>query len=206
MRNGQHLIYVTVLVAIVIGCAAPIRKPLKEIVEVPEEIVEEYLRSSREYENKGDLVAALRQYKLAMTVDSSNHEAIKGRSRVEIRLRSLANKHYEAGRKLHKEGKYGLARQQFLIALRLWPDYQEAIDMLISRKRTQIKRYVVHTAKPGESLAGLAKMYYGDHRKFHIIAEYNNLTDATLIYSGQKIKVPEVEGMEFLVGKTDVEK
>jgi tetratricopeptide (TPR) repeat protein len=47
-------------------------------------------------------------------------------------------------------------------------------------------------------------MYYGDHHKFPIIANYNNLTDATRIYSGQKIKVPEVEGVGFLVGKKDI--
>ncbi len=201
MRKSLHLIYVIVLVATAIGCAAPVRKPLKKIVEVPEGIVKEYLQSSREYEDKGDLVAALKQYELAMTVDPSNQKAIKGCNRVEKKLQSLAKKHYEAGRKFHKEGKYGLARHQLLIALRLWPDYQEAINMLISRKRIQIKRYVVHTIRPGESLAELAKMYYGDQHKFPIIANYNNLTDATRIYNGQKIKVPEVEGMEFLVGK-----
>ncbi len=201
MRKSLHLIYVIVLVATAIGCAAPARKPLKKIVEVPEGIVKEYLQSSREYEDKGDLVAALKQYKLAMTVAPSNQEAIKGCNRVKKKLRSLAKKHYKAGRKFHKEGKYGLARHQFLIALRLWPDYQEVINTLISRKRIQIKRYVVHTIRPGESLAELAKMYYGDQHKFSIIANYNNMTDATRIYSGQKIKVPEVEGVEFLVGK-----
>jgi tetratricopeptide (TPR) repeat protein len=201
MRKSLHLIYVIVLVATAIGCAAPVRKPLKKIVEVPEGIVKEYLQSGREYEDKGDLVAALKQYKLAMTVAPSNQEAIKGGNRVKKKLRSLAKKHYKAGRKFHKEGKYELARHQFLIALRLWPDYQEAIKTLISRKRIQIKRYVVHTIRPGETLAELAKMYYGDQHKFSIIANYNNMTDATRIYSGQKIKVPEVEGVEFLVGK-----
>jgi tetratricopeptide (TPR) repeat protein len=204
MRKSQHLIYVIVLVATAIGCAAPVRKPLKKLVEVPEGIVKEYLLSSQEYEDKGDLVAALNQYKLAMTVDPSNQEAIKGCNRVEKKLRSLAKKHYKVGRKFHKEGKYGLARHQFLIALRLWPDYQEAINTIISRKRIQIKRYIVHTIRPGESLAELARMYYGDQHKFPIIANYNNLTDATRIYSGQKIKVPEVEGLEFFVGKKDI--
>ena len=91
------------------------------------------------------------------------------------------------------------------MALRLRPDYPEVVNMLTSRKRIKIKRYVVHTIKPGESLSKVAGMYYGDHQKFPIIAKYNNLTDATRVHEGQKIKVPEIEGLEFLVGRKSVE-
>jgi tetratricopeptide (TPR) repeat protein len=44
-------------------------------------------------------------------------------------------------------------------------------------------------------------IYYGDYRKFPIIAEYNNIADATLTHVGQKIRVPEIEGTPFLTEK-----
>jgi len=219
MRKSQLLIYI-VLVISVIGCAQPIKKPPEKIVEVPEEkppekivIVEapeekffkECLQKGRMYEDKGDMVAALKQYKIAMTVDPRNQEAIENRSRVELELRNLAEEHYKVGLKFHKQGKYGLARHEFLITLRLWPDYPEVVELLTSRKRLKIKRYIVHTIKPGESLSTVAKIYYGDYHKFPIIAKYNSIIDATSIKIGQKIKVPEIEGIEFLVGKEAIE-
>ena len=200
-RKGQFFISLIVVTS-VISCAPMVKKPPEKIVELPEKrFGRNYFRKAREHEDKGDLVVALKHYKLAITVDPQNHEALEGKKRLEISLRNLAEGHYEEGLKFHREGKYGLARHQFLIALRLWPDYPEVIKMLTSRKRIQIKRYIVHTIKAGESLSKVAKIYYGDFRKFPIIAKYNNLTDATRIKAGQKIKIPEIEGTDFLVGK-----
>ena len=63
-----------------------------------------------------------------------------------------------------------------------------------SRKNTKTsafrwkgKPFLLHRIKKGETLSKVAKEYYGDCRKFHIIVEYNKLTDSNLIYLGQKI-------------------
>jgi len=201
----------------VISCAPLVKKPPAEIVEAPERKPPEkipetpekrygevFVQKGREYETKGDLVEALKQYNLAVTVDPLNHEALEGQNRLKIALHNLAEGHYKEGLRFHKEGKYGLARHQFLISLRLSPDYPEVIKMLTSRKRIQIKRYLVHTIKAGESLSKVAKIYYGDYHKFPMIARYNNITDATKVYVGQEIKVPEIEGMEFEMGEAAV--
>jgi len=76
--------------------------------------------------------------------------------------------------------------------------------MFTSRKQIQIKRYLVHTIEPGESLSKVAQIYYGDYHKFPIIARYNNIADATKVYVGQEIKIPEIEGMEFEMGQAAV--
>jgi len=200
MRKIQILVSI-ILVASVIGCA-PMVKLLENMVEVPEErFVKNHLQKGMEYEDKGDLVEALKQYKLAMTVSPSNQEITEHHNRVEMELRRSAEEHYRLGLDFHKTGKYGHAHQQFLIALRLRPDYPEVINMLTSRKRIQIIRYIVHTVKSGENLSKVAMMYYGDHHKFPIIAKYNNITDATRINVGQKIKIPEIESVDFLIGK-----
>jgi tetratricopeptide (TPR) repeat protein len=192
-----------VVVAVsVSGCAALGIKPNGIYGE---KLFEEYIQKGSAYEDGGNLVAAHEQYRLAMTVNPSNEEAIKRAKKVKKTLRRMAEQHYKAGLKLNSEGKYGRGRQQLLIALRLRPDYPEVVSMLTNRKRVQIKRYVVHTVKTGESVAKLAKMYYGDSQKFSIIAKYNDFIDATQIDVGQKIKIPEIEGMDFLAGRESIE-
>ena len=197
------------MVLTLVGCAPLIKQPPKKIVEVSPEalkkkLVTEYLQVGKKYEEMGDPVTALGQYKRALTVDPLNQEAIESRKRVEEELRGSAEEHYQAGIKFHKTGKYGRARHQFLIALRLWPEHAGAVKMLTTRKRIQIKRYVMHTVQPGENLAGVAKIYYGDHHKFPLIAKYNNITDATRVYVGQEIKVPEIEGVPLLAHKEGI--
>ncbi|MBW1717184.1 MAG: tetratricopeptide repeat protein [Deltaproteobacteria bacterium] len=207
MNKSQLLIFL--MVASLVGCAPLIKRPPKEIGEVSPEalkkkLVAEYLQDGKKYEETGDLVAALGQYKRALTVDPLNQVAIESRMGLEEGLHSSAEKHYQAGIRFYKEGKYGRARHEFLIALRLWPEHAGAVKMLTTRKRIQIKRYVTHTLQPGENLAKVAKMYYGDHHKFPLIAKYNNITDATRVYVGQKVKVPEIEGIPLLARKEGI--
>jgi tetratricopeptide (TPR) repeat protein len=205
-RKGQHFIYIVVLITSLTGCASLGEKYSMGIFEPPKErFFRDSLRKGKEFEQNRDMVAARKQYKLAMTVNPSSQEAMEGHSRMKRQINKDAKQHYKAGLKFHKEGKYGRARQEFLIALRLRPDYPEVVNMLTSRKRVKIKRYIVHTIRPGESLSKVAGIYYGDHHKFPIIAKYNNITDATRVHEGQEIKVPEIEGVEFLVGREPVE-
>ena len=204
MRKSLTLTCVVALMASILGCAVPVKKPPESIVVPKESFLKDSLQKGKEYEAKGDLVKALKHYKVAMTIDPSDQTALEGRNRVEEGLHSLAEEHYRVGLKLDKEGKYGLARQQFLIALRLWPDYKEAVNMLASKKRIQVERYIVHTIKSGESLSKVAKKYYGDYHKFSIIAKYNDIIDATRIRVGQKIKVPVIEGKEFFAAQRDI--
>jgi tetratricopeptide (TPR) repeat protein len=193
---------------------------------VKNSLLEEYLQKARTYEAKKDKVSALKQYKLALTLDPSNKEAAKSRKRIEKILRSSARAHYNKGLQHNKEGKYSLARWRFLIALRLWPDYTSAEKMLTARKRHKTARqraerqkaerqraerqktekYTLHKIKPGESLAQLAKRYYGDSKKFPIIAKYNNISDVRRVRVGQKIKIPKIERVKSSPEKKAKEK
>lgn len=203
-NKGSIFIPLILLFLLVSGCAS-VQKISQQLEELPQKMyAREYLQKGRSYENKGDLVGALKQFKLAMTVSPSNQKAIKNRSRIEKALRRSARAHYRKGLKYNKEGKYGRARKQFLVALRLWPDYPEAAKILTTWKRFEIKRYIVHEIRPGENLTELAERYYGDYQKFSIIAKYNYISDASKVKIGEKIKVPEIEGIEFLAGANDI--
>jgi LysM repeat protein len=47
-----------------------------------------------------------------------------------------------------------------------------------------------HVVKRGETLWGIAKLHYGDPRKWPAIAAHNNLPDADRIFVGQILKLP----------------
>ena len=154
-----------------------------------------YLKKANELEAAGDLVAALEQYRLALTVDPQNTQGIEGRDRLSQKLSRMADERYTLGMKYHRQGKYGLARKEFLTALKYQPDHPKASKMLVSRQPQKAPEYTSHKVKPGESLSIIAKKYYGDYKKFDIIARYNNIMDATRVSPGQIIKIPNITGM-----------
>jgi len=209
IRKIHFFVAIVCLAILITGCAVPVK-------EVPPDRVTDlsqgYLKAGMHQEAAGDLVAALRNFKLALTVDPNNQEAIRACNRLETAIRASAESHYNIGLTLQRKGRYSLARKEFLTALRLYPDYQEARELLTSRKlltarkQMKIKGHVIHKIKPGESLSKLAAIYYGDYRKFPIIAKYNNLSDAAALSVGQELKIPEIMGMELVASQEDTKK
>ncbi len=134
------------LAACLVGCAlAPVKEDTtKEVFVSPEEgFVMESIARASEFEAAGQLSEALRQYKIALTVRPNARSAKEGRDRVEKTLRESAEEHYKAGLRVQKEGKEAQALQHFLAALRLWPDYPEALQMVLARRPVPAQKQVV---------------------------------------------------------------
>ncbi|MDL1963066.1 MAG: LysM peptidoglycan-binding domain-containing protein [Deltaproteobacteria bacterium] len=202
MKKKLAFIWIVILLIMISGCAEQFKKFSQKITEHRKEnMLQSYLQAGKEYEDTGKLAEAYKQYKLAITVSPENREAARGIDRLEKELRKWAEKYYREGMKFHNQGKYHLARRKFLTALKFWPDHPRALKMLTPRKHVKYKKHIEHIVKPGESLSKIAMIYYGDYRKFGIIAEYNNIPDATLTHVGQKIIVPAIEGVPFLTEK-----
>jgi len=199
MKNKAVMVGFLFLFAVVAGCA---QAPTKPSADLPDQ----YISKAQEFEARGDLVEALEQYKVALTVDPQNQLAKEKASQLESSLGELAEKHYQNGLAFHGKGEYDRARQEFLTTLRYNPDHPEAKKMLQEHvlEDQQVKGYVLHTIQPDESISMLAKKYYGDFKKFQIIAEYNQLEDATKVRGGQEIKVPVVEGIPFFAKPEDI--
>jgi tetratricopeptide (TPR) repeat protein len=132
MLLGPRILFLLLLCTGVMGCAsAPVKETPKEIVPAPEErFAMDSLARARELEAADKLPEALRQYKIVLTIRPNYRAAEEGRDRVEKVLRKSADEHYRAGLRMQKEGKQSQALQQFLTALRLWPDYPEALQQL----------------------------------------------------------------------------
>ena len=166
----------------------------------PEQLSKEYTAKAQKAEKKGDLVEALKHYKLVLTVDPKNKLAKKKEAELEPQLLKLAEKHYRMGSGFYNKGQYGPARKEFLTALRYNPNHANAKAKLTitSKDLGKVKRYIVHTLQADESISTLAERYYGDYRKFHFIAEYNELDDPTKVKVGQEIKIPVIEGIPII--------
>ena len=175
---------------------------LGHLVQEPAEktFVSDCLRQAAENERKGDQLEALKHYKIALAMDSNNVDAAEGRNRVETSLRSSSEESYRRGLEAQKRGRSEEAQRDFLTALRLRPDYPEALERVMAPEEVPAKGPIVHKVRPGESLSQLALVYYGDPEKYQIIARYNNLRDAGLVRVGQEILIPEPDAAPIAVG------
>ena len=193
MKKSTAIISVVLLIILLAGCASMGRKS-------PEALAKDYIAKAQQFEKQGDLVEALKQYKLVLTVDPDNQQAQQKIAALEPQMLKLADKHYREGLKYYNRGQYGQARKEFLTALRYNPEHTRAKTRLAgtSKDMAQVKRYIVHTIQPDESLSTLAEKYYGDYRKFHLIADYNEMADPTRVTVGQDVKIPVIEGIPIM--------
>lgn len=50
---------------------------------------------------------------------------------------------------------------------------------------------ITYTVKDGDTLVRIAKRYYGDYAKYHLIAEHNHIVNPHLIPVGLRIELPD---------------
>ncbi len=173
------------------GCAA-LKNIFKREEPPPEVRIEKILlERALTYEQRGQHHKALQAYEAALAVISAKKRGI------ETSLRDDAEKHYRRGLELREQGKYARARHEFLMALRLWPDFPEVVGLLKPAQAPLYSHYVIHEVKEGEFLTAIAEKYYKDQSKFEVIARFNNLEDATKLYAGMQLKIPEIQGVRF---------
>jgi tetratricopeptide (TPR) repeat protein len=148
---SRKMLLCLVLSALFVGCAlAPVKETSKEALLASEErFVKDSIAKAKEFEAAGQFPEALQQYKIALTVRPDDRMAKEGRERVEKALRKGAEEHYRAGLRMQKEGKQAQALQQYLTALRLWPDYPEALQQIAaSRKPVPAEKQIVQKTQP----------------------------------------------------------
>jgi len=149
MRPMARILYSVLLLVLATGCSTLGGKS-------PAQLGEEYTAKAQQYEAQGDLVEALEQYKLALTVDPENQLAKEKKTTIEEKLYQLAEEHYQIGLRFYKKGQYGQARKEFLTALRYDPEHAEAKDKLTTTKTEieQVKRYIETVQEASEAEDG----------------------------------------------------
>ena len=178
-----------VLLIVLLGCQA------SQAPREKDKQANAYIQQAQAYESQGNLVEALEQYKLAQTIDPNEPVITDGIKRLDQQLNDLAETHYRAGLRFRDKGKWDLAKKEFLKTLRYRPDHEKAAAMLQQRQPEGARAFITHEIAPGESISKLALKYYGDYKKYHHIANFNNMTDATQVRVGQRIMVPVIDGV-----------
>jgi tetratricopeptide (TPR) repeat protein len=162
---------------------------------LPEELVARHNDRSEAFERSGDLARALQERKIALTIDPGNGAAREGRARLETLIEDRVAQRVQQGRAALARGSHGEARRHFLVALALDPGNLTAFEAL--RWEVREVEVVIHTVRPGETLATLAQRYYGDQARSEVIAEANQLTPKARLTVGRSLKVPEIPGLPF---------
>ena len=200
MQNSALLKLVSLLAAVALTACVSTGS-MKEETGAPSDMAVLYADKAQSYEQSGDIVQAAHFYRLAQAVDPDNPQTAASLERISTRRHQLAEEYYLKGTALYAKGKYADSRQALLTALRLQPNHANALKKLKARTRIAAKRFIVHKVQQKESISMIAKQYYGDPGKYAVIAQYNNLPDATRIGLGQELKIPEVDGLPFKVDK-----
>jgi len=181
-----------------IGCVStgqPVAGP--DAPKNPDALFATYMEAAISHEEKNNFLESLESYRLAQVVKPDDKAAGKGRIKMETAVTKKAKTFYKQGLRLYKQGRFEAANERFLAALRLRPDYPEPLARLRPGKRIHASRFVIYTIETGDSLSILSKKYYGSFDHFDVIAHYNGIEDATQVRLGQKIKIPEIDGLPF---------
>ncbi len=143
---------------------------------------------ARELEAAGQPPEALRQYKIALTVRPNQGAAKEGRERLEKALQKDAEEHYRAGLRMQKEGRHAQALQQFLTALRFWPDHREALQMATRRIPVLGDKAAVQKAQPELQIKDMsvkppaAADDLSTHEKAPALEDPKELVDQVAVY------------------------
>ena len=107
----------------VAGCAH-VEKQAPGAVEVKQRV-----ETSTTMEKRGDTVSAVEDLKIALAIDPKNRKAREELNRLIVKRNSEAEQHYRSGTALRDSNSQS-ARKELLSAIRLRPDYDEAIMAL----------------------------------------------------------------------------
>jgi nucleoid-associated protein YgaU len=85
-------------------------------------------------------------------------------------------------------------REKIVLTLGNIEGIEKVTDFLIVENPEPEAQF--HTVKPGDSLSKIAKQYYGNAMKYMVIFEANKpmLKNPDLIYPGQVLRIPELNG------------
>jgi tetratricopeptide (TPR) repeat protein len=151
--------------------------------------------ASDRFEKAGELLRALDESKIALTINPGDAKAQEAKKRLEGLIARGVTQRIDEGRAALARGAYVEARRRFLAALALDPTNTTAQEAL--RNEARAMDTVNHTVRGGDTLASLAQQYYGDSARAEVIADSNGLALNTRLTPGRTIKVPEIPGVPF---------
>jgi tetratricopeptide (TPR) repeat protein len=169
--------------------------PTPQLPSERERLAAPHNEASDRFEKAGELLRALDESKIALTINPGDAKAQEAKKRLEGLIARGVTQRIDEGRAALARGAYVEARRRFLAALALDPTNTTAQEAL--RNEARAMDTVNHTVRGGDTLASLAQQYYGDSARAEVIADSNGLALNTRLTPGRTIKVPEIPGVPF---------
>ncbi|MCP4117544.1 MAG: tetratricopeptide repeat protein [Desulfobacteraceae bacterium] len=193
MKKSRCAVFLLFVLFILSGCAS-LTEMQKTLTREDTSLFQQHISTGERLEKENNITSALKEYKLAAAIKPGSEIAKRKIKAMERLLWQRAQIHYEKGVALDKRGKNEMARKEYLAALQNWPGHAGAKKRLSAGDVVEEKRFIVHTIRPGESISRLALRYYGDYKKYPLIAKFNAMKNATRVRVGQKVNIPETDG------------
>jgi tetratricopeptide (TPR) repeat protein len=146
---------------------------------------------ARELETRGELGMALDHWRLIEDIAANPKEAEREIQRLEKQVDAAVRSHYQAGLAKLKDRRSTDARNHFLAALRLDPNFQPALRQIRARFSPFPLR--VYQTVPGDRPASVAKKFFGDEKKAFLVAWFNRVPEDRALSPGSLLILPEWE-------------
>lgn len=145
---------------------------------------------ARDLETQGELAMALDHWRLVQQIAIDRAEADREIARLEKKINAAVNSHYQSGLANLKAKKPTAARNRFLAALRLNPDFQPALKQI--KARYSPFPIAVYLTASGDRPATVAQKVFGDGEKAFIVAWFNDLPEDEALTPGTLLILPKL--------------
>jgi tetratricopeptide (TPR) repeat protein len=171
------------------GCAGISKPSAPQVFKDPfEQFPERYAVMAVEYEKKGQLNEALRNWKIVSAFKPGDQEALNKIKSLEKSIAVKADRHFKRGVVFYKKGSIRQARREFLLCLSYDRKNSKALDYIKTNLREKI--YTTYVTKKGDTLKKIAEKTYENPNIDFLIAYFNDLEKSSPLKQGTKLKLP----------------
>jgi tetratricopeptide (TPR) repeat protein len=192
------------LILIILGCAAPPKKPPESIIptepKMPAPLIgkdpfsiipEQYRNKAIEYEKNGDLYKALQSWQIVANFIPNDEDLVKKITELKSQTQVEADEHFAKGLFYYQKNSVQEAQREFLLTLSYNPDHKEALNYL--KNKLTGENHKLYEVKKGDTLKEVARRTYQDPQKDFLIAYFNNLGKDAKLVPGATLKIPILE-------------
>ena len=179
------------------GCAATL-KSFQNLMASPTDL---YRQKALAYEKADEPQKALFCWDVAAHLDQKDTEIQKTIANLKRAATKAAQAHSQRGVELYRSGDLNNAMREFLIALRLDPEIDQARDYL--KNRLQNPDQTIYRVQPGDSFVKIANDTYKDPSKAYLIAFFNGMDPKKPLLIGTDLSLPAFEDA-YLIPRSDI--
>lgn len=171
-------------------CATIVQTPAQR-GQKPVPLTAKYFREKAvAHESRGDLRHALLAWQIAAKIkgDKATLHAI---GNLKQTIAAEAELHFKSGLSHYRSGQFTNARNAFLKTIRVQPAHMGARYYL--KTRLHMTQHTVYKVRRGDSYSKIASQIYGDSKKAHLIAHFNDHDPIKPLLAGATLLLPVLD-------------